>query len=154
MEQKRFIKAGLTTDHFKSYVGMIDKEVGDYFHTSPFFKGYRSGDTHQWHSFHAFKALSEITIFTASRTLQGSEVREGLDASFADLYHDLDGGFTPINLLFPNLPLPSYWRRDRAHKKMSDFYVSIIQKRKEQGASEVSLSLLRLALTDLSCCVA
>lgn len=44
----------------------------------------------------AFKTSSEITIFTASATLQGKEVRAGLDASFAQLYHDLDGGFTPL----------------------------------------------------------
>lgn len=44
----------------------------------------------------AFKTSSEITIFTASATLQGREVRKGMNASFADLYHDLDGGFTPL----------------------------------------------------------
>jgi sterol 14-demethylase len=44
----------------------------------------------------AFTTSSEITICTASATLQGKEVREALDKSFAQLYHDLDGGFTPI----------------------------------------------------------
>lgn len=44
----------------------------------------------------AFTTSSQITIFTASATLQGKEVRAAMDKSFADLYHDLDGGFTPL----------------------------------------------------------
>jgi sterol 14-demethylase len=77
--------------------------------------------------------LSEVTILTAAKTLQGPEIRASLDKRFADLYHDLDGGFKPINWLFPNLPLPSYRRRDIAQKAMSDFYVGIIEKRRVEG---------------------
>ena len=35
--------------------------------------------------------------------------------------------------MFPNLPLPSYKRRDIAQKKMSDFYGDIIRRRRELG---------------------
>ena len=35
----------------------------------------------------------------------------------ADLFHDLDMGMLPISVLFPYLPIPPHWRRDRcAHK--------------------------------------
>ncbi|KPV73978.1 uncharacterized protein RHOBADRAFT_16174, partial [Rhodotorula graminis WP1] len=78
----------------------------------------------------AFTTSSEITILTASATLQGHEVRAAMDKSFAQLYHDLDGGFTPLNFVFPNLPLPSYRRRDRAQLKMREFYISILEKRR------------------------
>lgn len=78
-----------------------------------------------------FKVASEITICTASATLQGPEVREALNKSFAQLYHDLDGGFTPLHFAFPNLPLPSYRRRDRAQLAMRNFYMNIIKKRRE-----------------------
>ena len=44
--------------------------------------------------------MSEITILTAARTLQGAEIRSSLDKRFADLYHDLDNGQLVI-------PLPS-----------------------------------------------
>lgn len=74
--------------------------------------------------------MQQLIILTASRTLQGREVRENLDIRFAKLLEDLDKGFTPVNFLFPNLPLPAYKRRDRAQKEMSDFYMSIIQKRR------------------------
>lgn len=55
------------------------------------------------------------------------------DESFADLYHDLDQGFTPYNFLFPRFPFPQNRRRDIAHQKMVDTYTSIIRKRKEAG---------------------
>jgi sterol 14-demethylase len=130
MEQKRFVKVGLTTDNFRAYVGMVEDEVEEFLAHDSAFSVFQSGDTTKWGSFHAVKALGEITILTASRTLQGKEVREGLNKTFSQLYNDLDGGFTPLNFLFPNLPLPSYHRRDVAHQKMSDFYVDIIRKRR------------------------
>jgi sterol 14-demethylase len=91
----------------------------------------------QWQGFDALDAMSELTILTASRTLQGKEVRAGLDKTFAQRYEHLDGGFTPINFMFPKLPLPSYRRRDKAQKAMSEFYQGIIRKRRE-GTHDVS----------------
>jgi len=86
-------------------------------------------DINEWGSFHAMKTMAQVTILTASRTLQGNEVRESLDKSFADLYTDLDGGFRPVNMLFPNMPSEANRKRDKAQKSMSDFYVDIIRKR-------------------------
>ncbi|TDL25670.1 cytochrome P450 [Rickenella mellea] len=129
MEQKKFVKFGLSTDNFRAYVGMIEDEVEHYMKTDVAFRTYQMDDINEWGSFHALKTLSEITILTASRTLQGKEIRNALDKSFAQLYMDLDGGFTPLNFLFPNLPLESYRKRDRAQKAMSDFYVNILRKR-------------------------
>lgn len=36
--------------------------------------------------------------------------------------------------MFPNLPLPSYRRRDEAHIKMRKFYLGIMEKRRESGS--------------------
>lgn len=135
MEQKRFVKFGLTQETFEAYVGMIEDEVVTFLNTDARFKTYQENDPQKWGSFHALKTMSEITILTASRTLQGKEVRASLDKTFAQRYMDLDGGFTPLNFLFPNLPLPSYRKRDVAQKAMSDFYVDILRKRKA-GESE------------------
>ena len=49
---------------------------------------------------------------------------------------DSSYSFTPINFLFPNLPLPSYRRRDKAQKDMSDFFVGIMRQR-EASQQEV-----------------
>ncbi|THU77363.1 cytochrome P450 [Dendrothele bispora CBS 962.96] len=131
MEQKKFIKVGLTTDNFRKYVDMIVEEVEAFLENDPAFEVYQTGDTTKWGQFDPLEALADITILTASRTLQGKEIRSSLDKSFSKLYSDLDGGFTPVNFLFPNLPLENYRKRDVAQRKMSEFYVDIIRKRKE-----------------------
>jgi len=135
MEQKRFVKAGLTTDNLKVYVGQIVDEVEQFITKDAMFGDFKSSKTGK---VDIFKAMCEITILTASRTLQGQEVRENLDKSFANLYHDLDAGFTPINFIMPGLPLPANYRRDRAQKKMSRFYRDIIEKRRAEGGGEQS----------------
>ncbi|KAG6828537.1 hypothetical protein H0H92_007615 [Tricholoma furcatifolium] len=132
MEQKRFVKVGLTSDNFRAYVGMIEDEVEQYINHDSAFSAFQA-EGNEWGNFDVCKVLQEMTILTASRTLQGKEVREALNKTFSELYNDLDGGFTPLNFMFPNLPLPSYRRRDVAHAKMSAFYVDIIKKRRESG---------------------
>jgi sterol 14-demethylase len=138
MEQKKFVKVGLSVDNFRAYVGMIEEEVEDFIKNDPNFRVYQMNDINEWGTFQADTVLAEMTILTAARTLQGKEVRSRMDKTYSQLYMDLDGGFTPLNFLFPNLPLESYRKRDRAQKKMSDFYVDIIQKRR-QGSEDVSI---------------
>lgn len=141
MEQKRFVKAGLSQENFRAYVDQIVMEVKDFFKKDEAFAPLQKGAKSV--SVDIFKAMSEITILTASRTLQGKEVRENLDKSYADLYHDLDSGFTPINFVIPNLPLPNNFRRDRAQRLMSKFYQDIIQKRREEGTSDTGHDMIR-----------
>ena len=131
MEQKKFIKVGLSTDNFRAYIGMIEDEALTFMRNDASFKIYQMNDINEWGSFDVLKVMSEITILTASRTLQGKEVRSKITKEYAQVYADLDGGFTPIHWMFKNLPLESYRKRDAAHKKISDFYVSIIRKRRE-----------------------
>jgi len=80
--------------------------------------------------------MAELTIYTASRSLQGKEIRERFDSTFADLYHDLDMGFSPINFMLSWAPLPHNRNRDRAQKKMADTYMSIIEQRRKEGDSK------------------
>ena len=79
------MKFGLTTETFKAYTPLIVEQVNDYVKKSKYFKG-ASGNVV------LTEVIPEITIFTASRTLQGKEIRDGLDGSVAALYHDLDLG--------------------------------------------------------------
>lgn len=56
-----------------------------------------------------FESLSELIILTASRCLHGVEIRSVLTESVAQLYTDLDGGFTHAAWILPQwLPLPSF----------------------------------------------
>jgi sterol 14-demethylase len=82
--------------------------------------------------------MSELIILTASRALQGKEVRNALSSKFAKLFWDLDAGFIPINFMFTNLPLPVNVRRDKAHKAISEFYRGIISKRRSGEVVSVS----------------
>lgn len=93
MEQKKFMKIALTTEAFRSYVPIIADEVTTYFKKNPDFKG-RSGIVD------IPKKMAQLTIFTASHTLQGKEIRDQIDETLADLYHDLDMGFSPSTSSF------------------------------------------------------
>jgi sterol 14-demethylase len=128
------IKGGLSTEALSSYPKMIDTECAQFFSGELKLGSSNPGPK----TVEIFKTMSSLIILTAARTLQGKEVRESMDSRFAERMHHLDGGFTPVNFLFPNLPLPSYKRRDKAQKEMSDFYVNIMKKR-DEGESEVSL---------------
>ncbi|KAK3364714.1 cytochrome P450 51A [Lasiosphaeria hispida] len=127
MEQKKFVKFGLTQTALESHVRLIEAEVLAYIKTSPSLKGPRG-------TVDVSTSMAQITIFTAGRTLQGAEVRSKLTNEFAKLYHDLDNGFQPINFLIPWAPLPQNRRRDRAHTKMRGIYMDIISARRARGA--------------------
>ena len=78
-----------------------------------------------------FKAFSELIILTASRCLHGKEVRSILNEEVAQLYWDLDGGFShEAWLLPPWLPLPSFRKRDAAHLKVKEIFYKAIRQRK------------------------
>ncbi|KAI1826070.1 cytochrome P450 [Xylaria intraflava] len=126
MEQKKFVKFGLTQNALESYVQLIEKEVFDYIKTASVFQA-NSGTAD------ITTIMAEITIYTASRSLQGDEVRRKMSAEFAALYHDLDLGFRPINFLLPWAPLPQNRRRDAARAKMQSVYRDIISERRKRG---------------------
>uniref|UniRef100_A0A8C4V6B5 Lanosterol 14-alpha demethylase n=1 Tax=Falco tinnunculus TaxID=100819 RepID=A0A8C4V6B5_FALTI len=84
-----------------------------------------------------FEAFSELIILTASRCLHGKEIRSLLNEKVAQLYADLDGGFTHAAWLLPGwLPLPSFRRRDRAHKEIKNIFYKVIQKRRKSEEKE------------------
>ena len=126
MEQKKFVKFGLTMEAFKSYVTLIQNEVESFVTRAPQLQK-DSGVVE------ICTTMAEITIYTASRSLQGKEVRSRFDSGFADALHDLDMGFAPINFMLPWAPLPHNRKRDAAQQKMSQTYMDIIQERKAAG---------------------
>nr|ACT56506.1 eburicol 14 alpha demethylase [Podosphaera fusca] len=125
MEQKKFMKTGLTTEAFRSYVPIIQDEVETFVKKCPGFKGEEG-------TVDIPEAMAQITIYTASHTLQGKEVRDRFDSSFAGLYHDLDMGFSPINFMLPSAPLPHNRARDRAQATVAKLYMEVIKNRRLQ----------------------
>ncbi|KAI1172819.1 cytochrome P450 51 [Nemania sp. FL0916] len=129
MEQKKFMKVALTTQAFQSYVPIIANEVSDYFKRHSDFKG-KSGVVN------ISKNMAQITIFTASHSLQGAEIRSKFDESLADLYHDLDMGFSPVNFMLHWAPLPWNKRRDYAQQTIAKIYMDTIRERRAAGKSD------------------
>ncbi|KAI1621360.1 cytochrome P450, family 51, subfamily A [Exophiala viscosa] len=126
MEQKKFVKFGLTTEAFRSYVDLISAETKSFVQNNKLFRG-------QTGTVDIAPAMAELTIYTASRSLQGKEVRDKFDSTFADLYHDLDMGFSPINFMLSWAPLPHNRKRDIAQRKMAETYLEIIKARRAAG---------------------
>ncbi|KAL8917238.1 MAG: hypothetical protein Q9208_008077 [Pyrenodesmia sp. 3 TL-2023] len=135
MEQKKFIKYGFSTEALRSYVPLMQEEIDDFLNGAPAFKG-NSG------TLNLPPIMAQITLFTAARSLQGQEVREKLDTTFAKLYHDLDDGFQPINFMLPWMPLPQNRRRDRAQRIMTQIYTDIINTRRAQKKTKDSEDMI------------
>ncbi|KAK9421997.1 putative Cytochrome P450 51 [Seiridium unicorne] len=126
MEQKKFMKVALTTQAFQSYVPIIADEVSSYFKKSADFKG-KSGVVN------IPPKMAQLTIFTASHSLQGKEIRDKFDESLADLYHDLDMGFSAINFMLHWAPLPWNNKRDHAQQTIAKIYTDTMQERRASG---------------------
>ncbi|XP_072821123.1 lanosterol 14-alpha demethylase isoform X2 [Vicugna pacos] len=121
LEQKKMLKSGLNIVHFRQHVSIIEKETKEYFQSWG-----ESGEKN------LFEALSELIILTASHCLHGKEIRSQLNEKVAQLYADLDGGFSHAAWLLPGwLPLPSFRRRDRAHREIKNIFYKAIQKRRQ-----------------------
>ncbi len=76
--------------------------------------------------------MKQLTINTASHCLLGREFRYELSDEFASIYHDLEGGVSPIAYNYPYLPIPRFKRRDAARKRLQELVGKIIQKREAQ----------------------
>ncbi|KAK4465618.1 eburicol 14a-demethylase [Cladorrhinum samala] len=129
MEQKKFMKVALTTEAFRQYVPIIADEVNSYFKRTPDFKG-QSGTVN------ICPKMAQITIFTASHSLQGKVIRDKFDETLADLYHDLDMGFSPANFMLHWAPLPWNNRRDYAQKTVAKIYMDTIKQRRDAGETD------------------
>ncbi|CAG5885697.1 unnamed protein product [Menidia menidia] len=123
LEQKKMLKTGLNIAHFREHVELIEAETIEYFQ--------RWGDSGERN---LFEALSELIILTASTCLHGKEIRSMLNERVAQLYADLDGGFSHAAWLLPTwLPLPSFRKRDKAHIEIKNIFFKVIQKRRVSG---------------------
>jgi sterol 14-demethylase len=122
------MKIALTTEAFRSYVTIISDEVQSYFKRTAAFKA-QSGVTD------VPPTMAQLTIFTASHALQGKAIRDKFDESLADLYHDLDMGFTPVNFYLNWAPLPANRKRDNAHSTIANIYLETIRERRASGNS-------------------
>jgi sterol 14-demethylase len=77
--------------------------------------------------------FSELTIYTSSSCLLGREFREELTPEFALAYKDLERGTDAFAYVNPNLPLPSFRKRDRARARLVELVGEIMERRRREG---------------------
>lgn len=124
-EQFRFFTEALKKDRLKQYVPMFVMEAEQYFK--------KFGDE----GIMDFKEeFTQLITLTAARTLLGREVREQVFEKVADLLHDLDEGMIPISVMFPYLPIPAHFKRDKAQKQLQEIFANIIRARRASGVKE------------------
>uniref|UniRef100_A0A671W378 Lanosterol 14-alpha demethylase n=1 Tax=Sparus aurata TaxID=8175 RepID=A0A671W378_SPAAU len=117
LEQKKMLKTGLNIARFREHVRVIEAETIEYFQ--------RWGDSGEKN---LFEALSELIILTASSCLHGKEIRSMLNERVAQLYADLDGGFSHADCWGTSGPT-----MDRAHREIKNIFFKVIQKRRQSG---------------------
>ena len=62
---------------------------------------------------------AELTTYTSSHCLLGSEFRRSMNEEFARVYGALEKGVNAIAYVNPYLPLPVFRRRDRARARLA-----------------------------------
>jgi sterol 14-demethylase len=77
--------------------------------------------------------FAELTIYTSSACLIGKEFRDELTVDFAHLFKELERGTDAIAYVNAHLPLPSFWKRDRARAALVARIQAIIDGRAAAG---------------------
>jgi len=80
-----------------------------------------------------YEYMQTLTSFTSSHCLLGPEFRNEMSEEFSRVYHALERGIVPIAYLNPNLPLPTFWRRDKARARLGEMVSQIVNRRRTQG---------------------
>lgn len=126
---------GLRSARLKSYVAKIEQETRQYLKQE---WGDKEGTVD------LLKALSELTILTASRCLHGEDVRTHIFKEVQELYHDLDHGLTPLTVFWPTAPTPAHRKREAARQEMIRLFTKVIEERREHPERSDGTDILSL----------
>ncbi len=77
--------------------------------------------------------FAELTIYTSSACLIGKPCREQLTAELVPIFHDLEKGTDAFAYVNPDLPLPSFRRRDAARRRLVAILLAIFERREAAG---------------------
>lgn len=83
-----------------------------------------------------YKTGNELTIYTSSRSLLGTNFRNKLSDEFAQLYYDMEGGLNVLAFFAPHLPIPSFRKRDKARAKLGVLIADIVAERRKNGEGD------------------
>lgn len=121
-EQLRILMPALRDRNMRTYADIFTEEV--------------EGMVGGWGEVGDFDLLdftAELTTYTSSHCLLGTEFRRSMNEEFARVYGDLEKGVNAIAYVNPYLPLPVFWRRDRARQRLLEMITAIIDQRRASG---------------------
>jgi len=74
-----------------------------------------------------------LTNYTSAHCLLGREFRHDMTHEFAEVYHALERGITPLAYISAHLPLPSFRARDKARVRLVAMIGEIVEARRRSG---------------------
>lgn len=94
------------------------------------------------------EAMLHLTQAVAGRAFIGPEFEQELNEDFWNDYGAISASLDPV--LPPNLPLPKFWRRDKARLKIRQTFLQLIQKRRDhpERYNDLITTLLTTPLKD------
>jgi sterol 14alpha-demethylase len=122
-EQLRILMPALRDQNMRNYAGIFVKEV--------------DGMVRRWADHGSIDLLdftAELTTYTSSHCLLGTEFRHSMNEEFARVYGALEKGVNAIAFVNPYLPLPVFRRRDRARARLVEMITDIIRQREAEAA--------------------
>ena len=84
-------------------------------------------------TFDALDFFSELTLYTSTSALVGRSFREEIGPDFVPIFKDLERGTDALAYVNPYLPLPAFWRRDRARRALVARLGAIFARREREG---------------------
>uniref|UniRef100_A0A6B2L3G3 Cytochrome P450 n=1 Tax=Arcella intermedia TaxID=1963864 RepID=A0A6B2L3G3_9EUKA len=124
MEQRRMIHNTLTVNNFKTFVGIMEEETEGYL---------KETWTKPTDKIDFYKAVSDIVMRTSTRCLQGEQVRAVINDGYVGWMADIDHSLSVFSFFFPNLPLPTFNKRNLARAKIGEIFKKILDHREKNG---------------------
>jgi sterol 14-demethylase len=83
--------------------------------------------------FDVVPTMTELTLYTSTHCLLGTEFRRTMTAEFAQLYGDLEAGLHAQAYVDPHADLPVLRRRDAARVRLQEMVGDIVERRRAAG---------------------
>jgi len=83
--------------------------------------------------------FAELTIYTWAAFVIGPEFCEEVGPELVPNFKDLERGTDAFAYVNPYLPIPSFWRRDRARRQLVPYLQSIFELREAAGTESTDL---------------
>lgn len=117
LRQRPFVTQAFRREKMAYYITIMEREVQKWLDTL--------GEDGQ---FEVVETMGWLTQNVAGSALMGDRFMAEAGPEFWDLYADLGKALDPV--LPPNLPLPKFWRRDKARARMAEIIKPILEERR------------------------